>query len=68
MNIQIDECVRSTTNCNKGFNCLSGGKSCLCSVQYCIAGELHFVKCSKRKPCQYKEPFAKSFICMCPTR
>lgn len=63
-----DEILKKTTRCTKDFSCLSGETGELCKVESCIENKIHFIKCIKYEPCQYRMTFGYSFVCTCPTR
>jgi hypothetical protein len=67
--VEIDEStIRSTTKCDKGFQCLHGETEQLCEVEYCVQDKVCFVKCLNIKRCSYRIHFGHSFVCNCPVR
>ncbi len=69
MIVNIDEStVKSTTNCDKGMQCVHGVKEPLCKVDYCVMEKVFFVKCLNNKRCSYKISFGNSLMCTCPIR
>jgi len=65
--IKIDEDISKTaTMCKKNLSCLSG--SDICKVEFCVEGQIHFIKCMNLEPCHYRMPFGYSFVCKCPVR
>jgi hypothetical protein len=64
-----DKIIEKTTKCLDNFGCLKDeNHPCLVmGVDFCIAGKVHYVDCSK-KSCNYKMGYGDSTICNCPTR
>jgi hypothetical protein len=58
-----------TTKCRESFSCLEGDRDCLCSIDDCSDGKIHFVTPGRNDlHCDYKTPFGYSFTCTCPVR
>jgi len=69
MILKIDEStVKSTTDCDKGMQCLYGVNKPLCEVDYCVMGEVFFINCLNNKRCSYRMHFGHSLMCTCPVR
>jgi len=73
MKIEIDEEVLSkTTECKKGFSCLSSKTRDICKVRSKLesagAEMILFCEPNNDKHCDYKKPFGDFCICECPTR
>lgn len=69
MKHQVSDGVRkATTKCTKGFACLAADGAPLCTVEYCVNGEVHFLKCLCDKVCPYQNSFGNGLYCTCPTR
>jgi hypothetical protein len=63
-----DEIRQRTTSCQKDFSCLKGNRNDLCTVQHCVDGKVHFIKCKNSAYCSYQLNFGDGFICLCPVR
>jgi len=63
-----DSTVKSTTNCNKGMQCLHGVKKPLCEVDYCVMDKVFFINCLNNKQCSYQINFGYKLMCSCPVR
>jgi len=64
-----NDTIRNTTKCKGNFSCLEGNEECLCSIDDCSDGTIHFVTPgSNDLHCDYKTPFGYSFTCTCPVR
>ena len=75
MKIEVSsEVVATTTQCQKGFPCLSQPVETLCKVERSVYDNVRndmviFVHCRKASPpCSYQMAFGDGFICSCPTR
>jgi hypothetical protein len=70
MRFDIDNStVRHTTKCSENFSCLDGRRECLCSVDDCSEGKIHFIVPERDNlHCDYQIPFGYSFTCNCPVR
>ncbi len=70
MNLTASEqTLRCTDRCNKNYACLSGDTSCLCRVEDCADGRIHFIKHPGTPVhCSYMMSFGYSYTCNCPTR
>jgi hypothetical protein len=69
MAFKIDKStLKITTKCKKENSCLSKERKDLCRVEHCVEGEIHFIECLNKKPCDYQKSFGSSFYCSCPTR
>jgi hypothetical protein len=71
MNIDED-ILKKTTQCKKGFSCLSSKTRTICDVRSKLEsyeGEM-ILFCEPRngEPCDYKRPFGDFCVCECPTR
>lgn len=63
------ETVSGATRCNDNFSCLKGSSTCLCEVEDCADGKIHFIKPANLDfPCEYQSPFGYVFTCNCPVR
>jgi hypothetical protein len=61
--------LNSTTKCKGSFSCLEGNPECLCNIDDCSEGKIHFViPEANDHHCDYKTPFGYSFTCSCPVR
>jgi hypothetical protein len=69
MIVGIDEStIKSTTDCEKGMQCLNGVKEPLCEVAYSVMDEAFFVHCLNNKRCSYRISFGYKLLCTCPIR
>ena len=69
MIVKIDEStLRSTTECDKGMQCLHGANRPLCEVDYSVMDEVFFVHCLNNKRCSYRINFGYNLMCTCPIR
>ncbi|VVB86680.1 Uncharacterised protein [uncultured archaeon] len=68
MVIKVSEDALKKTKCKKDFSCLSGERTDLCMVEYCVNGEIHFLRCMYNSRCGYQIPFGYSSVCTCPVR
>jgi len=67
--IKIDKAVlHNTTNCIFDFNCLSGGKTCLCDVVVSNEEDIVEIKSKPSIPCKYCISLDSASYCTCPTR
>ena len=61
--------LSNTTKCKGSYSCLDGNMECLCSIDDCSDGIIHFVIPGQKDfHCDYKTPFGYSFTCSCPVR
>ncbi len=63
-----EETIAETKKCNRAFSCLKTPIEPLCTIDYCVDGKVHFIKCLNKKGCSYRSMFGYDFICNCPTR
>ena len=63
-----DEAQSAATNCKKEFSCLKGERNELCTVEQCIDGKTHFIKCMSDGYCSYQHTFGSGFLCSCSVR
>ena len=63
-----EETLAETKKCDRDFSCQKKLLEPLCSIDYCVGGEVHFIKCMNKKSCSYRSTFGYDFICNCPTR
>ena len=72
MDYHVDSAVLDmTTECSKGFSCLSGDDSCMCKVDKYIGGDegvLFIVQNGHMNYCDYNMSFGSAYVCNCPTR
>jgi len=69
MEIYIPDQIRNTaTKCKKRFSCLESERNNLCKVEYCVGGEIHFIKCLNDESCFYQNVFGGETFCSCPVR
>jgi len=69
MEIKIDaNTLKQTLHCEQNFKCLKNDLTELCKVENCFNGEIHFIQCSDKLVCNYKQIFGSSSICTCPVR
>ena len=62
------EHLKKTTECEKGFVCLSHKIDSVCSIEESRDNMRLFVKAPADIECVYKIPFGGSFFCACPMR
>jgi hypothetical protein len=61
--------IEKTRKCKLNFACLGGGGSCLCPVEDCVEGNIHFIRPPDPDSfCNYLTPFGYSYTCTCPVR
>ena len=63
-----DEILETATDCEKDFSCIKGENDNLCTVEDCINGKIHFIKCLNEEYCSYQHSFGDGFFCACPVR
>jgi len=63
-----DSTIKSTTNCEKGMQCLHGVTEKLCKVNNSVMNEVFFVSCLNKQKCSYRISFGYKFMCTCPIR
>jgi hypothetical protein len=69
MEIEIDKnTLKQTLHCESDFKCLKNDLTCLCKVENCFNGEIHYIKCADNFYCNYKMLFGSSTVCTCPVR
>jgi len=60
--------LKDTTKCRDNFACLRGDKHCICDIDDCSNGNVHFIRPLGNNMCEYKMAFGYSFTCNCPVR
>jgi len=61
--------ILDATKCRGSFSCLNGMRDCLCDIDDCSDGKIHFVKpMNFNANCEYRIPFGHSQTCNCPVR
>jgi hypothetical protein len=70
MKFTVNENVlKNTTKCKDSYSCLDGKRDCLCSVEDCADGKIHFIRPRNENGiCEYKMKFGYSFTCNCSIR
>ena len=69
MNIQISQdVIEKTTECDKNFSCLSDDQKSLCEIDSHPTESSFFIEKPKNEICNYRQPFARFYLCTCPTR
>jgi len=71
MKFEIAEEIKNcAADCTKALNCLVDDEHALCSVERCVEGEVHFVKCLDENECNYRTSLGDGlfYICKCPVR
>jgi len=69
MNFQVsDESRIATTNCAKGFSCLTGDGENLCLVKTCISEKVSFIEDLNHGYCYYKQSYGNGHFCTCLIR
>lgn len=64
-----ENALKSTTKCMDRFSCLYGKGKCLCDIEDCSEGKIHFIVPKRHEGlCAYKMAFGYSYTCNCPTR
>jgi hypothetical protein len=63
-----EEIIKETTNCLKGFSCLSGKGKDLCRVLACFDDDIHFILCQNDEFCSYQKKVSERVYCDCPVR
>lgn len=63
-----DHIIKSTTNCENAFSCLSGKKDCLCEVESDYGTIIFLNAPNPNMFCSYRMSFGYSHVCHCPTR
>ena len=67
--IKIDKTIlHRTTDCLFDFNCLSGGKTCICDVVASNEEDIVEIKSKPSIPCKYCVSLESASYCTCPTR
>jgi hypothetical protein len=68
-NIRLDKTVlHNTTHCINDFSCLSGDKTCLCTVVASNEEDIVEIKFQPPRPCKYCISLDSARYCHCPTR
>jgi len=63
------ELIEKARKCRLNFTCLGGNGSCLCRVEDCVNGSIHFITPADPDSfCDYLTPFGYSYTCTCPVR
>ncbi len=47
---------------------LEGNRNDLCTVEHCVDGRVHFIRCKNQEHCSYQLNFGDGFICTYPMR
>jgi hypothetical protein len=70
MKLTVNENVLDITRrCKDSFSCLDGKRDCLCHVEDCADGKVHFVSPKDENGiCEYEMSFGYSFTCNYPIR
>ncbi len=64
-----EDVLNSTTKCKDKFACLHGEGDCLCDIEDCSEGKIHFITPKHQYGlCEYKMAFGYSYTCNCPIR
>lgn len=63
-----EETIAETKKCNRAFACQKKPLESLCTINYCVDGKVHFIKCLSKTACSYRSMFGYDFVCNCPTR
>jgi len=68
LNVSKDTMLLAT-KCIDSFSCLQGRLDCICTIDDCSDGNIHFILSErKNEQCGYRTPFGYSFTCNCPVR
>ncbi len=69
MNLFIRQDIKhETTNCQKGFSCLSGERKDLCKVLSCYDYDVYFILFENTESCPYQQKISERVYCDCPIR
>ena len=69
MNVKVsDLIVKATTQCKKGFACLSGKVECMCGVESSSKDYTVVIKPQFTNPCEYLDSRDGKHHCLCPVR
>ena len=63
-----DLIVKATTQCKKGFACLSGKVECMCGVESASKDYTVVIKPQFKSPCKYRDSRGETHYCLCPVR
>lgn len=63
-----EDVKQKSTECKKGFSCLSAARTDLCIVLSCFDCDIHFIHCLNTEACSYQHKIGERFYCDCPTR
>ena len=64
-----EDVLKNTTKCADKFSCLKGKGDCLCDIEDCSEGNIHFINPKNHYGiCDYKMAFGYSYTCNCPIR
>jgi hypothetical protein len=64
-----EDILKNTTKCTDNFSCLNGNSGCLCDIEDCSEGQIHFLHPKNHYGiCEYKMAFGYSYTCNCPIR
>lgn len=67
--MEIDKKILDkTVHCKRNFSCINNDTHVFCKVLSCINKGVYFIECEKKVFCDYRMPFGKSYVCICPTR
>lgn len=69
MNVKVsDLIVKATTQCKKGFACLSGKVECMCGVESASKDYTVVIKPQFTSHCKYRDNRGGTHYCLCPVR
>jgi len=69
MGIKVSDLIlKATTQCKKGFSCLSGKTDCMCKASSSNPDHTLVIKPYSSDPCDYNRTLGNAHHCLCPVR